>query len=97
MTGSVPVVDPVRLHRQMRDGRSAHLIDVRSLAEYADGHAAGACSIPIDELDATRLKYRLGDDAGSVEPVNLICTSGLRAQQAARKLQAQGLQNVALA
>ena len=96
MIDSIPVTDPVKLHSQMRAGRPVHLVDVRSPAEYADGHAAGACSIPIDELDATHLKSRLGNDAGSAEPLHLICTSGLRAAQAARKLRAQGLHNLVL-
>jgi len=96
MTEPIPLTDPVQLHSQMRDGRPTHLVDVRSPAEYADGHAAGAWSIPIDELDATQLKSRLGNGAGSVEPLHLICTSGLRAAQAARKLQAQGLHNLVL-
>ena len=96
MIESIPVVDPVKLHGQMRDGSSIHLVDVRSPAEYADGHAVGASSIPIDELDATQLKSRLGKDAGSVEPLHLICTSGMRAAQAARKLRAQGLHNLFL-
>ena len=96
MIDSIPVTDPVKLHSQMRVGRPIHLVDVRSSAEYADGHAAGACSIPIDELDATNLNSRLGDGAGSAEPLHLICASGLRAAQAARKLRAQGLHNLVL-
>jgi len=96
MIESIPVTDPVKLHEQMRAGRPIHLVDVRSPAEYADGHAAGAWSIPIDELDAAHLKSRLGNDAGSVQPVHLICTSGLRAARAAGKLRAQGLPNLVL-
>lgn len=96
MIESIPVTDPVKLHEQMRAGRPIHLVDVRSPAEYADGHAAGAWSIPIDELDAAHLKSRLGNDAGSAQPIHLICTSGLRAARAAGKLRAQGLPNLVL-
>ena len=96
MSEYVPVTEPAKLHSQMRAGRRIHLVDVRSRAEYADGHAAGACSIPIEEMDAAQLKSRLGGNAGSTEPVHLICTSGLRAAQAARKLSAQGLHNLVL-
>ena len=96
MIETIPVTDPVKLHSQMRGGVPAHLVDVRSPAEYADGHAAGALSIPVEEIDATQLKARLGTSAGSSEPIHLICTSGLRAAQAARKLRAQGLHNVVL-
>jgi len=61
MIESIPAVEPVKLHGQMRDGSSIHLVGVPSTAEYADGHAVGACSIPLDEVDATQLKSRLGE------------------------------------
>jgi rhodanese-related sulfurtransferase len=51
MIESIPVTDPVKLHGQMRDGRPIHLVDVRSPAEYADGHAAGALSVPTKEKE----------------------------------------------
>jgi rhodanese-related sulfurtransferase len=97
MAKPVSVISPATLHQQMREGGApAHLVDVRSPAEYANGHAAGAVSIPIEEMDAAQLESRFGVNAGLAEPLHLICTSGLRAEQAARKLQAQGLHNLAL-
>ena len=81
---------------RMRGSERAHLIDVRSPAEYADGHAAGAVSMPMDKLDRMWVRARLGEDAGNGEPLHLICASGLRAQQAADKLKGQGLANLVL-
>jgi rhodanese-related sulfurtransferase len=72
------------------------MLDVRTPAEYAEGHAAGAVSIPLDRLDAGRLGRRLGVRAGGEEPLYLICASGRRAEQAARKLRCEGLTNLAL-
>ena len=76
-------VSAATVQDRMRRSERAHLIDVRSAAEYADGHAAGAVSMPIDKLDRMRVRARLGEDVGKGEPLHLICASGLRAQQAA--------------
>jgi len=81
---------------RMRGSDRAHFIDVRPPAEYADGHATGTISMPMDELDCTRVRSRLGDAAGGTEPLHLICASGVRAQQAADRLREQGLSNLAL-
>ena len=96
MKGSIPVVSPGKLHAQIAQGGSVHLADVRSPAEYREAHAVGAVSMPVDELDAVLVKSRLGSAAGVAEPLHLICASGLRAAQAARKLRAQGLHNLVL-
>jgi len=96
MNALIPVTAPSKLHAQMSEGKAVHLIDVRSPAEYQEGHAFGAVSIPVDELNAVRLKTRLGSAAGVGEPLHLICASGLRAEQAACKLQTQGLHNLVL-
>lgn len=87
---------PRAIHEILARGEPAHLIDVRSRGEYADGHAAGAVSVPLDEVDADRLALRLGEGIGTRQPLHLICASGIRAEQAARKLQAQGLENLVL-
>jgi len=87
-------VSAAALHDRMRRSGKAYLLDVRSPAEYAGGHVAGAVSIPLDELDSARARSQLGDDAGGSEPLHLICASGLRAEQAAHKLRKQGLSNL---
>lgn len=94
MKESIPMVSPGELHAQMRQGTPVHLLDVRSTAEYREGHAAGALSVPLELLDAKLLQKRFGPAAGVDEPVHLICAGGLRAGLAANKLQAQGVRKL---
>ena len=49
------------LNQKTKTGNDIHLLDVRTRAEYADGHAVGALSEPLEELDAKRLIVRHGD------------------------------------
>ena len=62
------------------------LIDVRSPAEFASGHALGARNLPLDRLDATALakEPRLG-------PLYVICQGGTRSRKACEQLAAAGL------
>ena len=96
MSNAYKTISAGSLYEQMRDGAKPLLVDVRSTAEYADGHVDGAVSIPLDELDGARAQARLGSDAGNRTPLFLICASGLRAEQAAQTLSGQGLTNLAL-
>lgn len=96
MRSMIPISTPRAVHRKMADGENVDLIDVRSPAEYADYHVPGAVSLPLDQIDAARVSARFSDSAGTVTPLYLICASGRRAEQAARKLQSQGLTRVAL-
>lgn len=72
------------------DPRAA-LIDVRSPAEFAGAHAAGARNAPLDGLDAAALGA-LGVTPG--DPVALICATGVRARKAAERLGAAGFAHV---
>lgn len=96
MESQVQSQHPQTVHQLMATNTPIHLVDVRSTAEYADGHAVGAFSVPLEQLDRTRLQADLGDTAGTEQPVYLICASGARAQSAAEKLSRQGLTNLAL-
>ncbi len=89
-------IDPRDLHHLIARGETAHLIDVRTPAEYADGHAAGARSLPLDQVDAHRIRGALGAEAGVKAPIYLICASGARAEQASARLQAQGMNRLVL-
>ena len=64
---------------------NAQLIDVRTDAEYAGGHAKGAKHIPLDALEE-----RVGELKGIAE-VYVICQSGGRSAQAVNYLVAQGI------
>ncbi len=96
MTYPIANIDPRNLHRLMARGQTVHLLDVRTPAEYADGHAAGALSLPLEQVDAHRIRATLDPEAGEKLPVYLICASGTRSEQAAARLRAQGLQRLVL-
>lgn len=66
-----------------RDG-SATLLDVRTPAEYARGHAAGFVNIPLDEL-----RERL-DEVPQGKTVYVMCQSGVRSYLACRILMQKG-------
>ncbi len=62
------------------------LIDVRTPAEYREVHAEGAMLIPLDQLDSKAL--------GAGTPIYILCETGPRAFDAARKLKAAGRTDV---
>jgi len=62
------------------------LIDVRTPVEYATVHATGAVSIPLDELNADKVK------AAGEGPYYILCKSGGRAKKACDKLNTLGLE-----
>ena len=73
------------VRRQLPDllRAGAQVVDVRSAAEYAAGHAAGSRNIPLDELG------RRAGELDKSRPVVLCCASGARsgiAQGTLRKL-----------
>ena len=96
MRSMIPMINPKALHQAMGRGDAVSLLDVRSVAEYADGHAAGAVNIPLEQVDPGAVAKRLGAESGTHRPLYLICTSGQRAEQAAHKLRSQGLKNLTL-
>ncbi len=68
---------------------NARVIDVRSNAEYREGHFNGALNIPLDKLAKSRKKL------GSLEePIVVYCASGSRARQAVRILKSMGFRSV---
>lgn len=54
----------------------AYLLDVRTPAEFADGHVASAVNLPLDEVQAR------ADEVPADRPVYVICRSGSRSAQA---------------
>ena len=69
--------------------QGALLVDVRTPAEFAAGHATGAVNIPVQELPQ-RLR-ELGDPE---RPIVLYCRSGARSASAARLLESKGFRKV---
>ncbi len=74
------------LPRLFKEG--AILIDVRTAAEFASGHAENSINIPLDELDSkiTQLDPK--------KTIIVCCASGTRSAVAAALLKRQGFTNV---
>lgn len=94
MNSSISRAYPEFVHEKIQEGLPVNLIDVRSRKEFMQEHADGAKLIPLDQIDAEKLKTELSAEAGLSEPLYLICTAGIRAEQAAQKLHSQGLENL---
>ena len=68
--------------------KEAILIDVRTPAEYRDGHIPGVANIPLDELEK-----RIGEIPKDKKVV-LICRTGNRSAQGTKLLRSKGFSNV---
>ena len=68
--------------------KEAILIDVRTPAEYRDGHIPGVVNIPLAELEK-----RLGEIPKDKKVV-LICRTGNRSAQGTKLLRGKGLDNI---
>lgn len=66
----------------------SQFVDVRTVEEYAGGHAARAINIPLDTLAAK------ADTLEKNEPVYLICQTGNRSRKAADVLKAAGFKTI---
>ncbi len=71
-------------HRQLVEA-GALLLDVRTQAEFREGHLAHATNIPVQELPA-----RLREVGPTSRPVVVYCRSGGRSAQAAAMLRGAG-------
>ena len=88
--GSVPGISPEDLAKLVETKTGLQLLDVRSAAEFADGHLPGAVSIPITAL-ASRLPSLPFD---KTRPVVAICLSAHRSIPAVRLLERAGFVDV---
>jgi hydroxyacylglutathione hydrolase len=73
---------------QLWQNKEATLIDIRTPAEYRDGHIPGVVNIPLDELEK-RLSEIPKD-----KKVVLICRTGNRSAQGTKMLRSKGFANV---
>jgi rhodanese-related sulfurtransferase len=87
----VQTIAPQEVAKRQHDGNRPRIIDVRTPAEYAQLHAAGARLIPLDILDPASVIGECGDIG---EPLYLICESGARAAAARERFLAAGFDNV---
>jgi rhodanese-related sulfurtransferase len=86
-------ITPRDLQALLSSGKTAHLLDVRSPAEYSGVHIPGTQLIPLDELDPVTFCKQRGADCS---PVYVICQSGGRAARAIQKLEAAGVKECVL-
>lgn len=67
------------------------VIDVRTAAEYAEGHLPDALSIDVKEPDfVSKVEAALGDAGEGKKEVAVYCRSGKRSRRAAEMLQEKG-------
>ena len=83
VTGKVKQFDFEAEEALPRDG-SVTLLDTRTPAEYAAGHAEGFVNIPVDDLRERLAEVEKG------KPVYVMCQSGLRSYLACRILMQNG-------
>ena len=77
------------LVEKARSTQDAVIIDVRTPAEYKQGHIKGALNIPVDQVQKVEQKIKNPET-----PLYLYCASGARSGSATRFLQSQGFTNV---
>jgi rhodanese-related sulfurtransferase len=81
------ILTPRQLAEALAAGAALDLIDVRTPAEFAEVHLAGARNVPLDQLDPQALARRGAPGA----PLYVICQSGGRSRQACARLLKAGL------
>lgn len=77
------------LVEQARTTREASIIDVRTPAEFSQGHIEGATNIPLDSIQ--EIASKISDRS---TPLYLYCASGARSSNACRFLESQGFEQV---
>lgn len=88
MADAVQDIDPATA-KKLLDRGDAVLIDVREPDEFARAHIEGATLMPLSSFDPARV-----DDAGA-RKIIIHCAAGARSAQAAARLAALGVANVA--
>jgi NADPH-dependent 2,4-dienoyl-CoA reductase/sulfur reductase-like enzyme/rhodanese-related sulfurtransferase len=88
VSGFSPLITAAELHVALASATPPLVIDVRTEAEWAEGHLRGAVHIPVDEL--RRGWEKLPRDRRIV----VYCRSGFRAHLAVRVLKQRGFRDV---
>jgi rhodanese-related sulfurtransferase len=81
-------ISPTEAAARIKNDKTLQLVDVRTPAEYADGHLAGAKLIPVQELPRRLSEIERG------RPVLLYCRTGHRSAYALKILQGHGFTEV---
>jgi len=91
ITAQYRKISPQLAKEMMDSGDPLVIVDVRTDAEYAQGHIPGAILIPNETISTTQKPGQLPE----LDDVILVyCRSGNRSAQAARKLASLGYVNV---
>ncbi len=91
-TQRVSVEEFAQLHKS-----GAHILDVRTPAEYRAAHIEGARLCPISDIEPQRLQKELTDQGFQAEDtLYLLCRGGGRATRAAERLAAETTLRVAV-
>ena len=83
------VLTPEQAKARMDENPELILLDVRTQAEFDEGHIPGAVCLPV-EMIAADMPFLFGKDA----EILLYCRSGRRSADAAKKLRDMGFTNV---
>lgn len=78
--------DTTRMEKLIKEG--AFLVDVRTPAEFAEGHVKGSTNIPLDQVASQLEKFK------GKEQIIVFCRSGNRSGQAKMILEQNGIKNV---
>ncbi|EGL82347.1 Rhodanese-like protein [Caldalkalibacillus thermarum TA2.A1] len=83
----VPGLKNIQAHtlRKKMNKDKLKIVDVREPAEFRSGHIHGAINIPLGRIPYVAQKYLSPEDE-----IVLVCRSGNRSKQAARKLRKMG-------
>ena len=87
----INTISLVEFRRLMDSGKPLTILDVRTPAEFAQVHAVGARSMPLDELDPAAIAAQRHN---ADEAIYVICQSGARGAKACQRLQEAGVANV---
>lgn len=93
-------IDPQEAHRRMTDDPSTTYLDVRTVEEFADGHAHGAVNVPIAVFGCAGME--MNDDfvrivaAKFAKDAKLVvgCKMGGRSKRAAAMLEEDGFTTI---
>lgn len=76
----------IQMEKSIKEG--AFLVDVRTPAEFAEGHVKGSTNIPLDQVAGQLDKFK------GKEQIIVFCRSGNRSGQAKMILEQNGFKNV---
>ncbi|MCL5116116.1 MAG: rhodanese-like domain-containing protein [Firmicutes bacterium] len=80
----IPELQAAELEQQLKGSPEIYVLDVRTLAEFRQGHIPGAHLVPVNELG--HRMHEIPQD----KTIVTVCRSGSRSRMAASQLQRAG-------